>query len=373
MTGAVGPMQIVFRTDASLEIGTGHVMRCLTLAAGFAAQGAEVRFFCRAHDGNLIDLIKHRGFMVHALSTAEVSGSSFSFQNGPLHASWLGDDWQSDVEQCVAFLPETVGWLIVDHYALDYRWENAMREKCHHIMVIDDLADRAHDCDVLLDQSLGRTAGDYRDLVGVNTRQLLGPRYALLRPEFCQWRATSLARRRSAKLRHILVTMGGSDRDNVTGRVLQALAQCSLATLEKITVILGPHATWIDTINVMAANMQVPTSILYGVDNMAELMTSCDLAIGAGGATTWERCSLGVPSILIVLADNQLNISRNMSLNNAAFVIEDLSNLEISLTTFLESCELSHMMEQYIRSGAKLTDACGASKVIADLVGNYGQ
>ena len=366
-------MQIVFRTDASIEIGTGHVMRCLTLAGSLVNQGAQVRFLCRAHEGNLIELIKSKGFTVYTLPyTAGSNDLPFKLKGGPAHESWLGSDWESDAEQCREVLSGPIDWIIVDHYALDHRWESAMRNTCYKIMCIDDLADRVHNCDLLLDQSLGRTEDNYCDLVIPKTRLLLGSQYILLRPEFAQWRDFNLAHRQHPELRHILVTMGGVDRDNVTGAVLRALAQCRLALLEQITVILGPHSPWRDNIYDLAERMEVPTKIMLDVPNMAELMTSCDLAIGAGGTTTWERCSLGVPSVSIVLADNQLNLARHMLAANAAFVIDDINKLEASLVTFLERDDLSGKMKKYTDISSKMFNSTAISKIIEELEGNYG-
>ena len=362
------PMQIVIRTDASVEIGTGHVMRCLTLASGLAEEGAQVRFLCRSHNGNLTDLIKRRGFEVEVLP-ATMSGKLQSDSiSDPAHAAWLGCDWHSDAQQCHSVLSHKIDWLIVDHYALDQRWERKMRTICQNIMVIDDLADRAHDCDLLLDQSMGRSASDYLDILGPKTRMLLGPKYALLRPEFAQWRTTSLARRQSPELRHILVTLGGVDRDNVTGRILTVLSRCRLPKLEKITLVMGPHAPWLDRVITSAAEMKIQTTVLSGVENMAELMSSCDLAIGAGGATTLERCSLGVPSVLLVIADNQLNIAKHMANANAAFSICDLNALETSLVAFLENFELSNKMAMYAQNSADILDGSGVLRTVKNLV-----
>lgn len=360
------------RTDASIDIGTGHVMRCLTLANSLAERGSDVRFLCRAHDGNLIELINRYGFSVEILSANEMRYPQKNDANDPPYAAWLGCDWQLDTQQCRSVLTDKVDWLIVDHYALDYRWELAMRKTCNHIMVIDDLADRKHDCDILLDQSLGREISDYHNFVNTNTHMLLGPKYALLRSEFAQWRSKSLARRQSPKLRHILVSMGGVDRDNVTGQVLTALDKCCHPTLEKITVIMGRNAPFLSAVSSAADNMKVPTTVLSGVENMAELLASSDLAIGAGGTTTWERCSLGVPSVLLVLADNQLNIARNLDRANAAFVIADLNTLEKSLISFLESTELVVHMAGYAQRSAEMLDASGVMKIISNLVGRGG-
>jgi len=330
MTQAGNPMRVVIRADASLQIGTGHVMRCLTLATGLAEHGAQVEFICRAHQGNLIALIEQQGFRVITLPFA--SGGHKASLDQPAHAHWLGCDWQTDAQQSRDAISGTVDWIIVDHYALDHRWETAMRAKCARIMCIDDLADRSHDCDLLLDQSLGRCSQDYAQLVPEPAKLMLGPKYALLRPEFAQWRDASLARRETPHLRHILVTMGGVDADNVTGRVLAALKGDETTTLDKITVVLGSLAPWREQIIKQAADMPVPTQVLSGVDNMAELMTSCDLTIGAGGSTTWERCALGVPTITIVLAENQQEVALRMECLQASLVVKSTEGFENKLS-----------------------------------------
>ncbi|MCF6305571.1 MAG: UDP-2,4-diacetamido-2,4,6-trideoxy-beta-L-altropyranose hydrolase [Rhodobacteraceae bacterium] len=287
--------KIMFRADASLKIGTGHVMRCLTLARALADQGAECLFVCRAHQGNLNDYIRRQGFAVIALPL--VPGGS----------GWLGCDWQTDAEQCLAAIEKTnFNWLIVDHYGLGENWETAMWPVCDRLMVIDDLANRPHDCDLLLDQNLGRKAGDYQPHVGDQCRVLLGPDFALLRPEFAEMRRDSLKRRgASQSLKTLLITMGGVDQHNVTGKILQALKDSALPVDARIQVVMGPHAPWLPEVKTLAKTMPWPTDVLVGVSNMAQLMAQSDLAIGAAGSTSWERCCLGLPTLALVLADNQ--------------------------------------------------------------------
>ena len=226
---------VAFRVDASTQIGTGHVMRCLTLALGLAERGASVQFICRSHDGNLINLIEHRGFDVFSLPANNLPMTQIkpsSLDSLPAHAHWLGCDWYTDAEQCSAVINKSLDWIIVDHYSLDYRWEAALRHLTDAVMCIDDLADRAHHCDMLLDQNLGRTINDYSHLTPNQTKFLLGPKYALLRPEFDLWRDISLARRKEPQLRHILITMGGVDLNNVTGKILNALQKCDIENRE---------------------------------------------------------------------------------------------------------------------------------------------
>lgn len=370
MNQTANPMHVVIRTDASLQIGTGHVMRCLTLAAGLAKLGTQVDFICRLHQGNLIALIEQRGFRVIALPLE--TGDGKSSLNQPAHAHWLGCDWQTDAQHSRDAISGTVDWIVVDHYALDHRWETTMRDKCALMMSIDDLADRPHDCDLLLDQSLGRRNQDYATLVSEKAGLLLGPKYALLRPEFTHLRNTSLARRESPHLRHILVSMGGVDADNVTGRVLTALQGSGITTLDEITVVLGPHAPWCDQVTRQAADMPVPTQVLSGVDNMAELMTLSDLAIGAGGSTTWERCALGVPSILIILAENQRNISRSLHQSGAAFVIDADKHFCSSIRDALRLCGDLGNLRNCVKACATICDGAGCERVVSNLVREHG-
>lgn len=361
MRQTVLPIRVVIRADASLKIGTGHVMRCLTLAAGLTDRGAQVDFICRALEGNLIALIEQRGFRVIALPSP-FEDDELSF-NQPAHAHWLGCDWKTDAQESCDAISGTVDWIIVDHYALDQRWETKVRDKCTRIMSIDDLADRSHNCDLLLDQNLGRTRKDYVTRLPAQVKQLLGPKYALLRPEFGKWRDTSLARRKNPQLHHILVTMGGVDVNNVTGRVLAVLHGCYIPTLDKITVVLGQHAPWRDLVTRQAADMPVPTQVLSGVDNMAELMTSCDFVIGAGGSTTWERCTLGVPTIQIELALNQKFINSAVQAAGAA-LCTSVDKLEDDISTLLVAESLSNILKNLSARSAAVTDGSGVEATL---------
>ena len=187
-------MQVVIRTDASLQIGTGHVMRCLTLANALNEKGVTVEFICRDLPGNLIVYIESKGFSVHSLHGLTTSKPGVSRSHNNLsHSHWLGVSQEQDVKECESVLniinPD---WLIVDHYAIDCWWQNELKGHYKKLMVIDDLADRRHECDLLLDQTFGRKEEDYKSLVNKDCHLLLGSKYALLRPEFTQWREYSL-------------------------------------------------------------------------------------------------------------------------------------------------------------------------------------
>ena len=362
-------MQVVFRVDASLEIGTGHVMRCLTLADALALQGARCSFICRAHEGNLCDFIVQRGFRVHQLPVASVGLSSFNAaaMNTSRYANWLGGAWHDDAQQICAIVGEDrADWIVVDHYAIDYRWEQRVRSCCGRLMVIDDLTDRRHDCDLLLDQNLGRAADDYREFLPGGTPALLGPRFALLRPEFAAWREYSLARRSKPQFKNLLITMGGVDQGNLTGQILETLKGCLLPSDLTITVVLGLHAPWFESVVEQAAGMPRPTQVLAGAGNMAQLMSESDLAIGAAGATSWERCCLGLPSIMFVLADNQRYVARALKEAGAAELIipglDFRAQFVVLFSTFLSDlAKVSRMGE----CAARIADGTGAQVVLS--------
>lgn len=319
---------IAFRADASLQIGTGHVMRCLTLADALAASGADCQFICRTHEGNLIEFIRGKGYIAHALPIAHEArtDSTAPSPNAPTsnlaHRHWLGATQAQDADACASILAvQRPDWLIVDHYALDVRWERALAPHYSKLMVIDDLADRPNACDLLLDQTFGREAADYRPLVPAACRLLCGSEFALLRPEFAALRPYSLQRRAQPAFRELLITMGGVDKDNATGQVLQALHSCPLPANCRITVVMGATAPWLDEVRKSAYDMPWPTRVLVGVSNMAQLMAESDLAIGAAGATSWERCCLGVPTIMVVLAENQRTVALGLEQSGAAKLI----------------------------------------------------
>lgn len=363
-------MRVAFRTDASLQIGTGHVMRCLTLAEALRDRGATCRFVCRKHPGNLLEFIGRRGFAALALpATPAGEGQESMADASPAHAAWLGADWQTDAAQTLDALGnEYDDWLIVDHYALDAQWEQAMRGKCRRIMAIDDLADRDHDCEMLLDQNLGRQSTDYASHVPADCQLLIGPKYALLRPEFAAMRDYSLARRSNAEIRHILISMGGVDKDNATGRILEALKLSALPPDCRISVVMGTTAPWLEAVRRLAAQMPCPTEVHVGVGDMAKLMADSDLAIGAAGSTSWERCCMGLPTLMLVLAENQREAARHLEHSGAAQVLLLDTNLSQKLRRHLEQIiHQPHKIGQMTSGSAAITDGHGAGRVVAAL------
>lgn len=273
-------------------MGSGHVMRCLTLAHALQAKGGNVTFLSRLLPGHLVEGIRRAGFDVRALPAPLLAT-----------ADWLGVPLEQEIRDSGQALSECgrIDWLVVDHYGLDCVWQKAMRVHAKRLLVIDDLANRVHDCDLLLDQNLSLAPSNrYEALVPAGCRTLLGPKHVLLREEFTKARRT--ARERTGEVRRVFVFFGGGDATNETAKALEALR--GLDRPLRIDVVLGatnPHKA---TIEKLVARMPA-TTLHVAVDHMAALMTEADLAIGAGGTTTWERSYLGLPTIVLTVADNQ--------------------------------------------------------------------
>ena len=312
--------------------------------------------------------------MVHALAFQEqqieqvdhviVSPSS---ESDLAHGHWLRATQTQDARICApilaGFQPD---WLIVDHYAIDACWELFLKPHYRRLMAIDDLADRPHACAILLDQTFGRNAEDYKCRVPTECHLICGSQYALLRPEFAALRPYSLQRRIRPVLRELLISMGGVDKDNATGQVLQVLRASPLPVDCQITVVMGATAPWLDEVRTLAHDMPWPTRVLTGVSDVARLMADSDLAIGAAGATSWERCCLGLPTIVLVLAANQYEVANGLEQAGAAVLVSSLSNAESQLApllkTLLSAPQKLHAMS---KASAAIVDGMGVRSVIA--------
>ncbi len=296
-------MNIIIRTDASNQIGTGHAMRCLTLSEYLRDEGCTVSFVCREHPGHLGEIITGRGFSVHMLPFPESPVASDDPDN---YAAWLSVSQRVDAQETAGYLIENrirPDWLISDHYALDVEWEMMLRAHANRLMVIDDLANRRHDCDLLLDQNYYDDLDvRYDSVVTDACHLLLGPGYAILRKEFLRAKQEA-SRVRDGSIRRMLVFFGGCDSTNETGKVLAALREWSMTNVA-VDVVVGLSNPLREQIKRECDEI---SSVMFHcqVDYMAELMSKADLAFGGGGTATWERCFLGLPCVTIEVADNQ--------------------------------------------------------------------
>ena len=197
--------------------------------------------------------------------------------------------------------------MIVDHYGLDWQWESSISDCVNRILVIDDLADRAHDCDALLDCVYGRKVSDYKSLVPRGSKLLLGTKYAPLRPEFLNWREIALERRRNLQgVRKILVSLGGTDKSNLTGKVLTQLSRLELPDNIEIEVVVGLAFAHLKRVEDQIASLPIKISLDVGATNMASRIVEADLGIGAIGVSTWERFCLGLPAVNLITESYQL-------------------------------------------------------------------
>jgi UDP-2,4-diacetamido-2,4,6-trideoxy-beta-L-altropyranose hydrolase len=338
-------MEILIRTDASQQIGSGHVMRCLTLANELR-QKARMSFICRDLPGNMCDYIEQKGYLLHRL---------------PL----LGTDWQTDAQQTNAILAaenKLIDWLIVDHYFLNAQWEMTMRPYVNQIMVIDDMANRSHDCDLLLDQNLYTDMESrYKNLVPQHCKQLLGPEYALLRAEFLKARST--LRKRDGNIKRILIFMGGSDPTNETAKALEAIKLLNRSDIT-VDVVVGESNPYKEQVKQICAKL--PNAAYYcQVSNMAELMVKADLAIGAGGSTNWERCCLGLPSLVMTIAENQEYLTQ--TLHEQGYLISLGAKQKVSAETISQNLyDILNEPERvlsFVDRGEQLVDGNGAKRV----------
>lgn len=364
-------MKFAFRVDASLKIGTGHVMRCLTLAEALRAHGGTCQFITRLHSGNLVEVIRQCGFPVIELpkGMTDFQPSMLDDESPfPTHAHWLGCDWAVDAKESLEALQAIQpDWLVVDHYALDQRWEAALGLHYQKLLVIDDLADRTHQCDLLLDQNLGRQPQGYANLVPAQCKVLIGPQYALLRPEFASLRAYSLQRRQQPVLKQLLITMGGVDQLNATGQVLQALKYCALPQDCRISVVMGSQAPWLQQVQVQAQGMPWPTEVLVNINDMAQRMADSDLAIGAAGSTSWERCCLGLPTWIVVLAENQRAIADALQGAGAAKILDSASIAPMTCELFTGLMSDIRTLTDMSIAAASVVDGLGTARLVSYL------
>lgn len=348
-------MRIAFRVDGSEAIGTGHIVRCLTLADRLSRDGHACQFVVRAHGGTPASLIEARGYPCAILPQADGEGC-----NELAHSRWLGTSQARDAAETRAALDGTVDWLVVDHYALDHRWQSELRAVASQILVVDDIADRVHDCDLLLDQNLQGDRDRYAGLVPAGCRLLLGPRYALLAPRFAELRAKAGAMRPDGA---VLVYFGGVDAQGATLTALDALADADLGD-RRIDVVVGdlnPHRAAI----VEWCRLRDQAHFHGGGTDMPALMAEASLAIGAAGTTTWERCCLGLPTILVTIAENQRAGALALAREGAAIWVGD--HAEISAATLAAALRTlfaaPHLAEVVASSAARLVDGHGAHRV----------
>ena len=332
-------MHAVFRADAGPAIGGGHVQRCLTLADAFAREGWTCTFACR--DGTLetVPALRASGHRLMQLSGQE----------------------EREPSEIAAALNAPCDLLVVDHYQRGEGFETRSRAFAARILALDDQPRRRHDADFLLDATPRPTEADYRPFVPASCRLFIGPRYALLRPQFAKERSATLARReRNSEVRRVLVSMGMTDPGNVTSQVLHGIAASGFQFA--VDVVLGATAPHIMSVRALIADLKLAATLHVDVTDMAALVSAADVAIGAAGQTSFERCCLGLPSLMVITADNQTQFARALA---EAGAVESLCMpLDAARTAAaLSSLAQDHARRQAMsRAAAALCDGEGAAR-----------
>ncbi|MGI9350804.1 MAG: UDP-2,4-diacetamido-2,4,6-trideoxy-beta-L-altropyranose hydrolase [Rhizobiaceae bacterium] len=348
------PLQFVFRVDSSPDIGSGHVMRCLTLANTLCRLGQKCLFVCRNFPGNFAVRIEKAGYEVRLLSC----------ETGPQDTEWLGVDQRTDAEETLAVLEgENADWVIIDHYGIDAEWEIFVGQNLSDakILVIDDLANRIHDCDALMDLSPGRTANDYDKLVKDGTKLYIGLDYALLRPEFSELRKEigepGLAPDPPVE---VLVTFGGGVNPEALKATLEALSELGKATQFNLVVIGGDKK--------LVCNCEFPASVTHidFTNDMAILIAKSDLMICAAGGTSWERCCLGIPAVVLSVAENQESNAQAIEKKGAGICVE--INQKAILGAIKQLLNDSVFYSNVARNAWELCDGKGASRLATELL-----
>lgn len=309
----------VFRVDASREIGTGHLMRCFNLGETFQQNGSEVHFICRDLGFPLAELFQNRNFKLHLLAQP---GSNRPFEKENYDAD--------ETIEYLKSLPTKCEWLIVDHYNIEASWEALLRPYCQRLLVIDDLANRHHHCNILLDQNYYENgAKRYEQWVNKDCIQLLGPNYILLQDKF---KRSMIDARIRQSVSAILINFGGIDLPNETLKALHAALQSSKEVA--IHVVVGtscPHKSEIEALCAQFSQCHYYCQ----TSKLDELVSQADLAIGAGGVSLWERIALGLPSIVTSIADNQRQILEDVSNTQCIHYLGSAS--QVSIETYLEA------------------------------------
>lgn len=344
-------MNIVIRADASIHIGSGHVMRCLVLAKSLRNNGHNVCFVMRKTAGNMIEFTNRQGFDVFELP---MPITVIEPQSNDDYAAWLHT---SELEDATAMLSgiETADLMIVDHYGIGIDWETTVKHdlKCL-VMAIDDIL-RKHNVDILLDQTLNRDASLYET---ARSKILVGTKFALLDPSFNQLREQALQKTWKSTVPNVLISMGGVDKHNATLMTLHALDTIKIKM--PTTVLLSTRSPHFNSVSEFCRTRTDWITHIEFTEQMAMLMLKHDIAIGAPGSTSWERACLGLPSIVIPLAENQNSICDELVLSGAVERVA-LSRISYHLLSAIESIKGS--WDNYKRLNLHICDGLGVSRV----------
>jgi UDP-2,4-diacetamido-2,4,6-trideoxy-beta-L-altropyranose hydrolase len=363
-------VNVFFRVDASQEIGTGHLARCRTLAKALIEIGARCTFILgedsKGYAQSILDQSIARIYLEKNFCHDEIDQN---YSNEHLsHGHWLSSSWKEDADRVIEVMDgNLVDWMVVDHYALDKLWEMQIKPYCKNLMVIDDIADRKHVCNLLLDQNLVDDIDTrYLGLINSECKLLLGPKYALLQSEFKYFRDTP--RMRKNAINRLLIYFGGADISNLTGLAIDAFINTGRMNIA-VDVVISSRSIHAERIRRQVGSFQ-NISIHQDLSTLAPLMSQADLAIGAAGSTSWERCCVGLPSLVVSIADNQVKIARRLHMEGAIIWLGDKEIVTVGmLHRELERLFSLGISKDWPRICGDIVDGGGVNRVVDVLMG----
>ena len=340
---------IFIRVDSSTKIGYGHFMRCMALADTLQ-KNFEINFITRSLEGSLISDIQKKGFGI------------FRFYS---NSEKINE--KNDAQKTISLIKKHSGSkniLIVDNYQLSKKWETDVKPFVHKLIVIDDLSNRSHNCDLLIDQNLHtKVNGLYKGLIPSNCIKLIGPKFSMIRKEFRMMRKS--VKPRTFPIKKILVSFGGSDIENQTPVALNSIKKMNGKI--NVDVVVGKANKCKKTLKIFC-NKNKHFTYHEQIDNIADLMLSSDLSIGSSGSTTWERCSLGLPAIVSISSNDQRDIANSLSRKKCIINLGDVKKLKessyINVITNLKKNDLRNMS----KNSMSLVDGNGTQRILKHIL-----
>ena len=340
---------IFIRVDSSTKIGYGHFMRCMALADTLQ-KNFEINFITRSLEGSLISDIQKKGFGI------------FRFYS---NSEKINE--KNDAQKTISLIKKHSGSkniLIVDNYQLSKKWETDVKPFVHKLIVIDDLSNRSHNCDLLIDQNLHtKVNGLYKGLIPSNCVKLIGPKFSMIRKEFRMMRKS--VKPRTFPIKKILVSFGGSDIENQTLVALNSIKKMNGKI--NVDVVVGKANKCKKTLKIFC-NKNKHFTYHEQIDNIADLMLSSDLSIGSSGSTTWERCCLGLPAIVSISSNDQRDIANSLSRKKCIINLGDVKKLKessyINVITNLKKNDLRNMS----KNSMSLVDGNGTQRILKHIL-----
>lgn len=318
---------ILFRCDASNLIGSGHVIRCRTLARQLKnINKNKVVFLCRQQKGDFIQILKEE---FEVIELEKISKKDFLVsKNKNIYESWLGCSQKEDAKNCLATLKHkkyNFDWIILDHYGIDQKWQSEFLNGFSNnnkpkIMVIDDLANRSHEANIILNQNLIelKLKNPYQSLVPEYCINLLGPKYALLDSEYSKIHNNIKER---VDFKNVLIYFGAVDPKNFVEKSLRKLLEANIPDLCIDVVISSYSKNYKKIKKISEENNNVKIHI--SLPTLVDLISKADFSIGAAGSTTWERVCLKLPTLVIATAENQINLAKSLANKRLIYLIGD--------------------------------------------------